>query len=500
MGEDAIRKIGVGSSIILVGFFIGLFFQYMIKILLARFLGPEVYGVFIQALAVTEIAAIVSMLGMHKGVPRFISYYGGMEEKEILENPISTSLYFVLPTSIVVSLSVFLLSERISIGFFSEPALVEPLKIFSITIVPLAIIYLFVSFFRGKQLAKYKVYLKDFALSGLVFVCVSAAVIIGLSVEAVAYGYLLAEILAVFAGYYFYRKIFNEKLVATRNLIPRKLMSFSWPLFIVSIVVVANKWLSVWMLGWITDSTSVGIYGAAYSISSALGFLLGALTFMFMPVVSELHAEGKKSEILDVYSNSTRWIVLGSAPLLAGIMIFPHEILELLFGSSYVSGDNVLRVLAAGYFYLAFTGPSGELLVSTGHTKRRMIGFSAIMAITGLVNLLLIPSMGVMGAAIGTASGLIVGHSILLGFTFNSLGSSPYSKRYLSILLSVLVASLPIYGLKLVIEPGLILSVVMGGLLVLIYLLVLYISGGIQEEDERMFWAVFNALPLIERG
>ncbi|MFB6295121.1 MAG: hypothetical protein ABEI97_05145, partial [Candidatus Nanohaloarchaea archaeon] len=78
--DDELETIGKGSAAVVFGFVAGSVFQYLLKIVLARGLGPESYGVFVQGLAVAEVVAVASILGLEMGSARFIGYYGGKED------------------------------------------------------------------------------------------------------------------------------------------------------------------------------------------------------------------------------------------------------------------------------------------------------------------------------------------------------------------------------------------------------------------------------------
>lgn len=491
-GEEALTRIGVGSTVIITGLVIGAFFQYLIKVFLARFLGPTSYGVFVQGLATAQAVTVISLFGLHMSIPRFISYYKGSGQKHLVEKTTSAAFWLVAISTSLMATALYFSSKWLSTSIFREPALVMPLRIFSLTVLPLGLIYLIISLLRGIQEAKYKIYLDNVVFSGTVLLLVVASLMAGYGLNGVVYAYVFAEVVTVAVGYLIYRKISSYELDLSAKVPPKNLLSFSWPLFVISVLVMMNKWIDTLMMGWLMESAQVGVYNISYGVAGFIALLLSSLGYMFMPVISELYGRGNYSEVLKVYTTSTRWIFTATMPLLAGLLIFPDKVLNLMFGESYRAGSEALMVLAVGFSYKAAKGPAGMVLQSSGKTKRQMLGAGVTTVALVVLNLFLIPLYGMLGAAISTTIGFILGDTVLLLLAKKEINGYPYERRYLRVIGSVLLTSGIIYGLKILLDPGLLASFLLGVLLVLIYFLLLYLFDGVKKEDWRICWEVIG--------
>jgi O-antigen/teichoic acid export membrane protein len=492
--EAALDKIGVGSTVVILGLVIGAVLEYLVKMVLARFLGPESYGVFVQGFAISAATAMIALFGFHMSLPRFMSYYRGKENEEMIENSVSTSLYIVAPLSLILSVLLYLSSDWISLVVFNEPSLVTPLKLLSFAVVPLSLFYLTIAFMRGMKNARYKVILDEVLISVIELLLLSIVFIAGYGLVGAVYAYIASLFIMIAPCYYFYRKASKKSISTNSELIPRKLLNFSWPLFIISILLLTNKWSDVLMLGWLRESIEVGVYDVAFAIGSILLLLLNSLNYMFMPVVSELYGKGKLSDILEIYSTSTRWIFTLSLPIFAGILLFPSEIIKILFGNSYTTGTLPLAIIAVGFFYHAAVGPAGMILLSGGKTRTFMAATAVITAVSVLFNLVLIPVYGMLGAAIATTLGFVAGNTLYLLMVRKELNGLPYDRSYYKPVAGIAIASLVAYILKVVTEPGLIASVLLGIFLVFIYLSTLYLLGGFQEEDYELLENIIDII------
>lgn len=494
MGDDKnLHKVGIGSGLIVIGFALGALFQYAIQIILARYLGTSSYGVFMQALTVAQAFTVISMLGIHRGIPRFISLYEGKDKKNGTAKIISSAFLPFLLSTLLATAVLFLFSKKIALVFFSEPGLIVPLQIFSATIIPLGGIYLIIAFLRGFQNAKLKVAIDDFVLSGLVLIISSSIILMGGSLQEIALGYLSAEIITLGIAFLIFRRKynFNNFFSVNRDTL-QKLVSFSWPLFVVSILLIINKWAGIWILGYFSDSSQVGLYSASFSIAGMVFITLNAVNYMFLPKVSELYGEGNKTEINYLFSEVTRWILTVSIPIIAGLVIFPEEILELFFGPSYAQNPEVLSILSIGFFVAVGTGPAGSLLVSAGKTRAKMVGIGILSTTLILISIMLVPIYGVLGAAIATTIGYTLGHTGLLIMAKNEFGETPYGRDYFGLIITSLVSTAIIYSIKNIIEASILVSIALGVLFILIYVLLGLKIGAFKKRDINLLKTIID--------
>ncbi len=489
MDQDAaLKKIGIGSGMVALGMMGGVFLYYLFKVLAARFLRPESYGVFVQALAIVQSASVVALLGLHKTVPRSISYGKGSEKSSSLSKSVVTSLIIFLPTAAVFTVLIYFSSDFVS-SMLSEPQLSEPLKILSFAVLPMGLLSLIKSFFRGNQNAKEKILIDDVVdpvvmlSSGLVLFWA------GFGIEgAVAATLIATSAASIFGLYRFLSK--NPVSFDKDSFVPKSLLSFSWPLFFVAVFTIFGQWYGVILLGLLMDSTAAGIYEIALSVAGTLVLFLTTVSYMFMPVVSELYGKDKLTEITSIYSTSTRWIFTALLPLFAVMSIFPQEILFLMFGAQYAEGGSLLAIMAAGFFFSVTIGPGEMVLLSTGRTKQYMLSIGSMVVIGSLLCLVLIPSYGLIGAAIATSAGNVVGNLFILVFVKKELGDHPYNKRYLKPIFSILLASTFVLFLRTK-ANSILLDMFLASILIATYIITLYKSG-LYEEETKLLETIFE--------
>jgi len=116
-------------------------------------------------------------------------------------------------------------------------------------------------------------------------------------------------------------------------------------------------------------------------------------------------------------------------PALLLFIVAPSWVMG-LFGSQFESGWVVLLILAAGQFVNVVTGSVGYLLMMSGHESlmRNNIIFSALLNLA--LNILCVPTLGIVGAAVATAISLAVMNIVSLWLVYLKLGilTLPYPK------------------------------------------------------------------------
>ena len=118
---------------------------------------------------------------------------------------------------------------------------------------------------------------------------------------------------------------------------------------------------------------------------------------MFMPSTSELVARGKESEIKKTHKSITKWIFMANLAFFLIMVLFPDNVLGVLFGEEYKSASMALLILAAGYIISMPGILSGDIITALGKTKMSLYIIIMASTVNFIVNLALIPHIGMTG-------------------------------------------------------------------------------------------------------
>lgn len=181
----------------------------------------------------------------------------------------------------------------------------------------------------------------------------------------------------------------------------------SLPFMVFGALHMVNSQTDIVMLGGIGGARSVGLYVVANKLSSLILFILVANNSVLGPNIASLYAAGKRDYLERLIVRSSRIVLLFSCVLAIFIFLFKMPLLE-IFGREFFDSYRVLNILIIGQLINAFSGPVGLLLNMSGNEKLSLVSF-ALSAITNVsMNFYLIPKFGAEGAAISTATSMII--------------------------------------------------------------------------------------------
>jgi O-antigen/teichoic acid export membrane protein len=236
-------------------------------------------------------------------------------------------------------------------------------------------------------------------------------VVTAADVEMLAYGYLLAGSIGV--GYYAWAVVarlrasglLRRQWLQGIRLPFRRVLGYTTPN-------VAADWCAVFMttagpllLGYFTDMSAVALYQVVIPLAALNHLVPQAFVMLFEPSASRLVARGDRIGLERHYWRTAMWVSVLSFPLFALSFTAAVPMTVILFGERYAAAAPILSLLAVSQFVEAAAGFNAATLRVDGKV-RWLIAASVIgVAVLVGVSALLIPSMGALGAGIGTAAG-----------------------------------------------------------------------------------------------
>jgi O-antigen/teichoic acid export membrane protein len=160
------------------------------------------------------------------------------------------------------------------------------------------------------------------------------------------------------------------------------------------------------MVGALHGAHDAGIYSVAARAAELVPFFLTISNTAVGPKVSAMHHAGDKARLQRLATETARRLLWTTLPI-AFVMVFgaPYMI-NLFYGTKFAEAATVLQVLALGQLCTVLGGPVGILLNMTEHAALSAKAF-AVSALANIVlNALLVPRLGSVGAAISTATSL----------------------------------------------------------------------------------------------
>ena len=494
----SLQKIAKGTGIVFIGTIIGMLLGFVSRVIIVRFTTQTEYGIYCLAFVIISIFATISTLGLSEGSTRYIAYFRGKNEEGKVRGIISSSIKIALIASVLLAVISFFISDFISTSIFHAPELSTPLKIFSIAIPFTVLINVFIAIFRGFDRVDAKVYFHDILRNIIFILFLIAVVLFGLSFLGVIYAYLasIAVTGIAFVIYMLKKSPLPIGWTSVTNPMTKELLFFSVPLLAVSMLLMVMSWTDTLMLGYSKTPDVVGLYNAALPLAHLLSTVIASVGFLYIPIISQLYGKNQMEELGRCYAISTEWCFMGTLPLFFIFFLFPGVVLNLLFGSRYIGAAIILQVLSLGFIFNSYFGLNYHTLITTGKSNFLMQCFLFSGAMNIALNVILIPTLGAVGAAIASASSFAVVEVVMTVKLYTTSGIHPFTRTYTRLtILSILLVSIFYLVINLFAATFWILLVFFS-LFLLIYGLLVLITRIFDEEDIMMMLTIEKRLGL----
>ena len=397
----------------------GLFF--IIRIIIARFFGATYFGLLVIGMLVSEFTQILASIGLPKGGMRFISFAIGSKDYGRIPKIFGTALAVPFLMSIVLSFVLFLFSEILSNRWFHNAELTAVFRVLAFSIPFATIVRVGVDLSRGFNTTKFSVLVENLFMPAINIIIFLLLYIFYSNFNSILYAIVTANLMSAIFILILLRKqlrglighswptarSFKGCFILKENM---EYITYSIPLFLTGFTGILMNSIDIFMLGRFLDEKYVGVYAAASVFAATLlsSLIIMPLNSIFGPLIATQHGKNAPDKIGYLYIATTRWIFCVSLAFTVFSMIAREKIM-LIFGKDFViEGPIVLVILLIGNMVNCMTGGVGHVLSMTGHQKKELATNVMALILNIILNLLLIPRYGIIGAAVATSSSLIL--------------------------------------------------------------------------------------------
>ena len=188
-------------------------------------------------------------------------------------------------------------------------------------------------------------------------------------------------------------------------------------------------WLDILLVGLLLSRYAAGIYGAVSKLVLIGTFALEGSRLAIGPELSALLARHQTARAARLHQNATHWLMIASWPFYIIISIFPVVVLG-IFGHRYTVGASALAILALAMLVNLGTGNVTVVLLMGGKSSLSAYNALAALIVNVGLNLLLLPHIGIAGAAIAWAASIVVDNVAPVIEVWLMLGIGPFGEGY----------------------------------------------------------------------
>lgn len=447
---------------------------------LFRYLGPEHSGRFQFVLSFVTLFGVV----IDFGIQQYII-------KKISEDRSKAKMYFHNFLAVEVVMAFVVYGLMIGVAYFNgyEPIVVHAIMLAGVGVVVFGLTYPFLAVITAFYDLKKAAFLNFIASAINVIVILSTIWLKG-DIVMLASQQLIYASIALVLYYKFVQKYIGppEVLKGLRKLdfkLIKKIFIAALPFaMLVGFSTVYNR-IDVVLITKFLGYTQTGLYTAAYKFFDLLSFFPAVVSHSLYPLFATLMSEGRLAEVRTTLERYLRFMAAVALPMATGAMLLAGPIIKILAGPQYEESANVLAVLvwAPAILFLYIVVNS---LVISQLTKFAVLitGVNVVVNIIG--NLILLPRIGIMGAAIMT----VVSEGLQGVFYFYFVRNKITKFKFLSNLWQPFIASAVMGVVVYMLRSQIIIIPVAVGAVT--YALALLVLGFFRKDDIRFFMGLMK--------
>jgi len=377
------------------------------QVLLARWMGSFEFGIYIYVWTWVLMIGAISDVGLSSAARRFIPEYTELKSFDRLRGFLAGSrwLAFAIATgiSIVGAVGVTLLKPWL------DNFTIIPLYLACVTIPIYGLVQVqagiaqsydwpnlaFMPFYIWRQLAMT-------LLMGLIWLvgaptdAVTAMIVAVVTTWAVTIGQLAL----------LNRRLKTKVPDGNKRHEARTWLATSLPIFVVEGFYLMLTYVDIIALEHFRSPHDVAVYYAGARLLAIVAFVYFAIAGATTHKFTAYHMAGDQQRLAAFFRETIRWTFWPSLLACALILAFGRPLLS-LFGAGFEAGYDVMFILAVGMLARAAVGPAERLLNMLGERKQCVFVYAAAFAINFILCVVLIPRIGIEGAAAATSSALV---------------------------------------------------------------------------------------------
>jgi O-antigen/teichoic acid export membrane protein len=375
----------------------------LIVVLTRYLLEPDSFGRLQFALSVLSVIVLFGSLGLPKSTARYLTEYVERDASQV-RYILRRSALFVVVLSVAVGALVAVSSGRLA-ALLGEPELLALLAVGSLYI-PIYGLYDYLTFtFQGFNRVTWNAVIRTInGVGRLVFAV--GLVLLGFGAVGALLGYVLGFALAVVVGGVVLYQRFYRRYERTERPEPgleRRILRYSVPLTATKAANVVDTKVDSILVGVLLNPVAVGVYAVARQVADVVTMPASSFGFTISPMLGEQKAQDQVAVARKLYEEALVYTLLFYVPAAAGLALIADPLVRVVFGSEYLSAGPVVQVLAAYVVIHAVNQVTSDGLDYLGRANSRAVA-KVVMAVSNVgLNLVLIPAVGVVGAAAATA-------------------------------------------------------------------------------------------------
>ncbi|MDR9817368.1 MAG: flippase [Candidatus Methanoculleus thermohydrogenotrophicum] len=394
--------------------------HFILRIILGRELGPDGLGVYTLAFTIYLFGMQFAAFGIGSALTKYVAEF--LDDRATIRNYVSSGMTSSIITGTLMGVVLFLLAPYIAISFFHVPELEGMIQLTALCYPFIAVQKAVNGTLNGFRRMHLYAFLNIVQNVTVVAASIALVLLFEMGVMGAVIGFVGPTILVSALSPILIRDCigFGSSFWDTAAL--RATTVFGFYVVLGNSIAFLNTQVDSILIGYYLNPTEVGIYAVAVLLAQTLTLIPGAVQRVTAPATATLYGKGDIEGVRRLYYSTLKKSLLisaGSAVLIAALGPY---IIALLFTEEYLVSYVPLLILLLGYTVDASFAAVGATLSSIGkvHIPFRISTVCGVLNV--ILNILLIPILGIRGAALATAATMIMSFGITVKIIHHYIG------------------------------------------------------------------------------
>jgi len=449
--------------------------SFLLLPIITKTLGAFDYGIWSQINVTVSLLMPLVLLALSMA---FVRFFSSKNNKDEIRDGFFSILFFVACVSIITSFILLIFSDKISSFLFSDTSYTFFFNISLSLIIFGALNTIALYYFR--------IYQQIWAFTGIsIFRSIGRIILTilflysGYGLLGVVIAAILAEVMPFIFGLISIIHQIGFSFPSFAHI--REYLRFSIPLTPNGLIYWITDSSDRYLIGYFLGTISVGIYSASYGIGSLVFLLVAPLQMILFPELSKLYDLGDLSRVKLYLSYSLKFFLLVALPAVVGLTVLSTSLLLLLTTTEFTSGYLIIPFVALSALFNGVVQILSNIIFIFKETKFTfyITGVSALFNI--IINILLIPLIGFIAAAISTLFSFIIMFILCYQKTLKYISVNLDFIFLLKIVFSSILMGLILYLLDI---GNMYISIIVG---IFIYFLLIFLLRTFSKKEMSYF-------------
>lgn len=374
--------------------------HFILRIVLGRELGPEGLGVYTLAFTIYLLGMQFAAFGIGSALTKYVAEF--LEDKVAIRNYVSSGMTSSVITGGLMGVVLFLLAPYIAISFFHVPELEPLIQLTAICYPFIAIQKAVLGTLNGFRRMHLYALLNIIQNVAVVAASIALVLLFEMGVMGAVIGFVGPTILVSALCPILIRDCMGFGASLWNIPALRATTIFGFYVVLGNSIGFLNTQIDSIMIGYYLNPVEVGIYAVTVLLAQTLTLIPSAVQRVTAPATATLYGKGDIGAIRKIIYSTMKKAFLVSAAIALVLVIFGQFFISLFFTPEFLPAYIPLLVLLVGHTIFAPFMAIGSTLASIGKVNIPFKIHSICGVLNIVLNILLIPLFGIMGAAAST--------------------------------------------------------------------------------------------------